>query len=85
MEEVDNILKEDDGSHHEEEAIERLKNAEWVSPSKPNESFENQNYSGEGNRQRNIVHQKKGDIIHSDLARNQRSVSQKAKKRNQEK
>jgi hypothetical protein len=64
--------------------VEKLKNAEW-SPSKANESYENQDYSGEGNRQRSIVHQKKGENIHSGLNKNQRSISQKTQKRNTQK
>jgi hypothetical protein len=84
MDEVENIHQDGEVSHHEEDAIEKLKNAEWVSPPDQNESYENQNYSSK-NRQRNVVHQNKGDSIHSGLTRNQRSVSQKAKKRNPQK
>lgn len=74
-------------SRNEKEAVEKLKNAEWspTAQSKQNESYENQNYSIEGRRQRNIVHQKKGDMVHSGSNRHQRSNTQKNQKRNTQK
>lgn len=64
----------------EQEAIEKLKNADWNSPEKINESSDN-NYSMEGTRQRNIVHQKKGDGTNTAQSKSQRSATQKTQKR----
>jgi len=57
---------------NEQEAVEKLKNADWTSPEKGNESFENNNYQLENPRQRNIVHQKKGDAVQSRLSKSNR-------------
>jgi hypothetical protein len=74
---------EDSVDEHEKEAIEKLKNAEW-SPShasKQHDGFDDKTYPAEPSRKR-IVHQKKGDTVHSNLNRNQRATTEKNKNRN---
>lgn len=83
MENPSEQAKIDDSlDENEKEAIEKLKNAEW-SPShasKQHDGFESQAYPSEPGRKR-IVHQKKGDTVHSNLNRNQRATSEKSKNR----
>lgn len=64
----------------EQEAVEKLKNADWNSPEKVNESSD-QNYSMEGSRQRNIVHQKKGEGAGTGQSKSKRAYSQRTNKR----
>lgn len=84
-------LKDGEGveltSRHEKEAIEKLKNAEWSPTNHQNqqEHYEAHEYSREEGRQRSIVHQKKGDAVHTASTKNQRSISQKTQKRNTQK
>lgn len=81
------IHNEEPSSMNEKEAIEKLKNADWspTAGSKQNESDDDPNYSMEGRRHRNIVHQKKGDIVSTAQGRQHRSITQKNQKRNTQK